>query len=137
MLCFFFFPFASWGLFIGCLLANLLSPVGILDIVFGSLATLISCLCAAWLGRGDHWRSWWRNILVCLMPVIWNALIVGLVITASTTTQMNSAPAWIIFAGNALSVGFGELVVMFVLGLPLMRALPQKALFRQLWEKLS
>ena len=40
----FFFPEATPGLFIGCLVANLLSPYGVLDIVFGSLATLLAAL---------------------------------------------------------------------------------------------
>ena len=40
----FFFPQTTWGLFIGCVIANLLSPAGPLDIVFGSLATLLCCL---------------------------------------------------------------------------------------------
>ena len=37
-------PAAAPGLFIGCLLANLLSPYGLLDMVVGSGATLIACL---------------------------------------------------------------------------------------------
>lgn len=38
-------PLAIPGLFIGTLIANMMSPVGIYDIIFGSLATLL----AAWL----------------------------------------------------------------------------------------
>ena len=36
----FFFPSATWGLFIGCMIANLISAAGVWDVVFGSLATL-------------------------------------------------------------------------------------------------
>ena len=43
----FFMPFTSVGLFIGCLIANIFSTVSALDIVIGSLATLIGCLGAA------------------------------------------------------------------------------------------
>ena len=39
----FFFPEAKWGLFVGCLIANLLSPYGAPDIICGSLATLHHC----------------------------------------------------------------------------------------------
>ena len=34
-----FFPYTSVGLFLGCALANMISAAGILDVVFGSLAT--------------------------------------------------------------------------------------------------
>ena len=76
----FFMPFTTWGLFIGCLLSNLLSPVGIYDVIFGSLATLGCCLCTAAIGRGWDGKSWSKCILACLMPVIWNAVIIGLML---------------------------------------------------------
>ena len=37
----FFFPETVWGLFVGCLITNLLSPYGLVDIAVGSLATLL------------------------------------------------------------------------------------------------
>lgn len=40
----YFTPAAIPGLFVGCIIANLNSPLGIMDIVFGSLATLIAAL---------------------------------------------------------------------------------------------
>lgn len=46
-----FFPYTSVGLFLGCALANMISAAGILDVVFGSLATLCAGLCAAACGR--------------------------------------------------------------------------------------
>ena len=58
----FFFPSSAWGLFIGCVIANLLSPAGPLDVVFGSLATLLCCLGAAALGKGEK-TGLWRKIL--------------------------------------------------------------------------
>ena len=58
----FFFPAAIPGLFVGCMIANLFSPF-VLDIVFGSLATLLACL---WTGRlKNRW-------LAPLPPVICN-----------------------------------------------------------------
>ena len=38
----FLFPATAPGLFVGCLITNLMSTVGALDIVFGSLATLLA-----------------------------------------------------------------------------------------------
>ena len=40
----FFLPETAWGLGVGCLIANLLSPYGVLDIVVGSAATLLAAL---------------------------------------------------------------------------------------------
>ena len=131
----FFFPFSAWGLFVGCFLANLITG-NILDIVFGSLATLMSCLCIAALGRSGHWRSWWRNLLACLMPVLWNAVVVGLVLAYSGADPANSAPFGLLFAWNALSVGFGEAVVMFILGLLLLRRFSRSRIYAALAEKL-
>lgn len=48
----FLFPETAWGLGVGCLIANLFSPYGALDIVVGSLSTLIAALltarCSPW-----------------------------------------------------------------------------------------
>ena len=124
----FFFPWATWGLFLGCVIANLLSPAGVLDVVFGSLATLLSCLAVAALGRGDR-RRWVNCILACLMPVLFNAVIVGAVITFALTAPVAPSPVWLIFLVNALSVGAGEAAVLFALGLPLLRFLPDSRIY--------
>lgn len=125
----FFFPFTSWGLFIGCVIANLLSPVGIADIVFGSLASLLSCLSIAVIGRGG--RSMGRCIAACAMPVLWNAVIVGAVI-AFAGSPVSMAVGLLLFPMYAGCVALGEAAVMFIIGLPLMRMLPKKAVFRRL-----
>ena len=101
-----FFPETAWGLFAGCLLANLLGGTGPLDIVFGSLATLIACLITARLNpRG----------LALLPPVIVNAVMVGAMLAYVITPDSfwSSCPVF------ALEVGAGEAVAMYVLGLPL------------------
>lgn len=46
----FLFPAATPGLFVGCIIANLFSPF-VLDVVFGSMATLLACL---WTSRDDQ-----------------------------------------------------------------------------------
>ena len=43
----FLMPEASWGLFIGCVLSNILSPYGPLDMIVGSAATLLAALLTA------------------------------------------------------------------------------------------
>ena len=97
-------PAAVPGLFLGCLVANLLSPYGALDIIFGSLATLLAAL---WTQRCR--RKW----LAPLPPVICNAVIVGAVITVQ---QVSGKLFWGTFAYNALTVGLGEALSCYALG---------------------
>ena len=130
----FFIPATAWGLFVGCAIANLLSPVGILDIVFGSIATLLAALCAARIGRS--YRSTWEapklktQIIVCAMPVVFNGPIIGAMLAI---TSMPDA----FFYGFALigaEVALGEAAVMFILGLPVMRYLPKIRSFSNLMK---
>jgi len=67
----FFTTAAIPGLFVGCLIANLMSPVGFLDIIFGSLASLV----AAYLSYKMP-REW----LVPLPPVLVNGIVVGILL---------------------------------------------------------
>lgn len=125
----YFLPYTMWGLFFGCMAANLASAAGILDIVFGSLATLISCACVAFCGKrgGGGIKS---RIAACLMPVIWNGLIVGATLTVAIAglDPLRQFGAFALFAGE---VALGELGVMFVIGLPLMSYLPKQKFFTQ------
>ena len=105
------------GLAVGCLLANLLSPYGLLDLVVGTLATLLA---AVWSGRC---RSAWS---AALPPVVCNAVFVGAML-AWEGTGFSAAFAGL-FAYNALTVGLGEAAVCFLLGVPLLRALEKRAI---------
>lgn len=131
----FFFPVTTWGVFVGCLIANLLSPIGAADLVVGSLTTLAACLCVTALGRttvpGER-PGWGRCVLTCLVPVVFNAVTVGALLAWYGLAEAYSAPFWLLFLGNAASVGFGEAVVMFALGLPLMRWLPASRFYKTL-----
>lgn len=128
----FFLPMTTWGLFLGCALANIVSAAGIWDVVFGSLATLLACLCIQTLGQhGRGAKSWLRILLAALMPVIWNGVIIGFLLMWTITDvkfpELNAA-----FWAIGGSVALGEAVVMFVLGVPLMRFLPTQAWFRKI-----
>ena len=91
----FFFPAATPGLFVGCILANLVSPYP-LDIVCGSAATLLAAL---WTQRMPN--RW----LAPLPPVLCNAVIVGAEIA---WFEGGFTPAfWPAYAFNALTVGLG------------------------------
>jgi len=106
-------PQAIPGLFVGCVLANLLGPsAGITDIVFGSLATLIAAI-GTWYFRKNKW-------IAAACPVISNAIIVGLVLSLSFNLP---------FLLTALQVGAGELLAVLI-GLVLIKALGKVDLSR-------
>lgn len=115
----FFFPAATPGLFVGCIITNLFSPY-IPDVVFGSAATLLACL---WTGR---LRNRW---LAPMPPVICNAVIVGGEIAF---TQVGCTPAfWSTFCFNALTVGAGELLACYIFGSVLLSALYRSSVCRE------
>ena len=115
----FFLPEAIPGLFIGCIVTNLMSTVGPLDLILGSLATLLAAL---WTARV---RSRW---MAPLPPVLCNAVIIGAMIAWYEVGFTEAF--WGMFAFNALTVGAGQLLACYGLGLLLMKALSRTLAFR-------
>ncbi len=105
-----FSPEAIPGLVIGCLLSNFFSPMGVADMVFGTLATLGAAV-TGYLLRKVRIRSY--PFLSVLMPVIFNAVIVAFELTFFTPDQ---APMASVFFMSMLEVGAGEALVCFILG---------------------
>ena len=116
----FLFPEAVPGLVIGCLITNILSPYGAADLIFGTLATLL----AAVLTRRIRVRA-----LLPLPTVLCNALIVGALLAF---VQARAGAAFLAaFGFNALTVGLGEALVTYLLGLPLLRWLERNPYLRK------
>lgn len=117
-----FTPAAIPGLTLGCLLANLGSPLGVVDWIFGPLATLLAAL-ATYLVKDIKVKG--LPILAPLPPVITNVVLVGyeLACLSQAGTFGFGNFTWAAFGASAISVGIGELVVCYVLGLPLILAL--------------
>ena len=67
-----FFPAAVPGLFVGCLLANLLTGAALWDVVFGAVATLLGAVGTRLLRKNRY--------LSCVPPILANTLIVPLVL---------------------------------------------------------
>ncbi len=111
----FFTPAAIPGLFIGCLLANLLGGAIVWDIVFGSLATLLGAVGTYLLRK--------HKFLCTLPPVIANMIIVPLVLRYGYgfVTEFNGVDWSLPF--NAVTVGIGEVISVCVLGTILMNVL--------------
>ena len=108
-----FYPEAVPGLFVGCVVSNLLSPnIPILDVTLGSLATLLSAILTRML-RNSSKRT--KFIFAPLPAVILNALLVGLVVSLSATSFGEGF--MIVYLTNCLYVGIGQAIVCYPLGI--------------------
>ena len=105
-----FTPAAIPGLTIGCFLSNLGSPLGILDWFVGTVATLLSAIVIRIISK--HFKKA-TPFLSVLPPTVFNALLVGLELFL--LFPENSASFFIV----ALGVGFGEMVVCILIGIPM------------------
>lgn len=109
------------GLFVGCLLANWLGGGIWFDVALGSVATLLAALCTRKLRN--------KPFLAALMPTIFNGLIVGPVVYFAYVRAPGDPVSVGTLLFNMSTVAFGELVVCYVLGLPMLyglKRLPQK-----------
>lgn len=112
-----FMPEAIPGLFIGCIIANLLGGALIIDVILGSLTTLAAAILTRYISKRT------KNLYLSLFPpVILNALIVGSYVpfVYSDVTVVNPVPVALF---SMLTVGIGQAVVIYLLGIPFSRAL--------------
>lgn len=112
----FFDPFYIGGLTLGCLIANLLGPNGIMDVIFGTLATFIS-LSAISLTAKLTKGSKVGLIIASLWPTLFNAVIIGWMLH-----YLLELPLVL----TMLQVGFGELVVVTLVGVPVFMLIMKK-----------
>lgn len=114
----YFTPAAVPGLFIGCLIANLLglaySGLGWLDVILGSMATLIAAFIASRI------RNKW---LVPLPAVLVNAVVIGLELNIIFQTPLLL---------SMLYIFIGQAVACYAIGIPLLFLLERykKQIFR-------
>ena len=96
-----FTPAAVPGLFIGCLLANLITGSAVYDVVFGSLITLAAAVVTRFLKD--------RKFIYTIPPVLFNALGVPVILVlAYGVTTAYPLLVLTVGAGEAISVfGFG------------------------------
>ena len=109
------------GLYIGCIIAHLLTGGSIYDILLGSLATLIGAIGARALRK-------FHPILIARPTVIANALIVPLVIILSA----GGAETFASFPYFALTVGIGEFLSAGLLGWLAHRAIEKNKILPKL-----
>ena len=104
----YFTPAAIPGLFIGCLLSNIITGCALFDIIFGSIATLLGAV-GTYLLRRHQW-------LAPVSPIIANTIIVPFVLS-----YVYGTPGTIPYL--MLTVGIGEVLSCGVLGMILLFAL--------------
>lgn len=111
-------PFAAWspacliGLSVGCFLADLVSPLGPIDWIFGTLATAVSCLLIYIT----------RKVTIKKLPVLaplWASLINGLTVGLLLTYTLPSAEFWLAFLESFFAIFISELLLTALGGLPL------------------
>ena len=103
-----FTPAAVPGLFIGCLTANLLGTAAALDVIFGSLATLIGAA-GSYALRGNRY-------LVSLPPILSNTIMIPWVLRYAYGAE---DMIWFMM----ITVGIGEILAVGILGQLLLTAL--------------
>ncbi|MBR2258398.1 MAG: QueT transporter family protein [Blautia sp.] len=105
----YFTPAAIPGLFVGCIIANILGGSIALDVVFGSLATLIGAIFTRILSKKNKY-------LAPVPPILANALIVPFVLRYGYTVPLP-------IPYMMLTVGAGEIISCGILGMLLLFAL--------------
>ena len=98
-----FTPAAIPGLFIGCILSNIMTGCMLWDIIFGSLATLLGALGTYAMRKRSKWFA-------PLAPIIANTLIVPFIL-AYVYQFEGSIPYFMV------TVGIGEIISCGVLGI--------------------
>ena len=116
----FLFPATAPGLAVGCLITNLLSPYGPVDVIFGTLATAI----AAWLTM--KMPKWY---LAALPPILVNAVILPPMWAWAEVGAVGPA-FWMACGLNALTFIPGEALACYVLGTLLLKTLPNIDVFK-------
>lgn len=104
-------PLYGISLVLGCAISNLFSPLGMYDVVFGTLATLLSVI----------FISKSKNLFVAsLWPSLFNPIIVGLELYFLLNLP---------FAFTAFTILIGEFMVVTVVGYPLFKILMRNSRF--------
>jgi len=110
-------PIFAPGIVLGCFIANLFSPLGMIDVIFGTTATLISVMMIV------RSKKLW---VASLWPVIFNGIIIGAELQYAFQVP---------FLIGAFQVALGEFVVVTLLGVPLFSALLKNTAFARIAQE--
>ncbi|MEG0076819.1 QueT transporter family protein [Anaerorhabdus sp.] len=122
---------AIWGVTLGCALTNLIGAMmginvlGFMDVFVGTFATFLAAICTYKLRKIEFMGL---PLLAASMPVIFNALIIGLELTVVFYPAASFMMGYLI---SGFEVGLGELVSCFILGIPLIKVLSKTKIFKE------
>lgn len=122
-----FTPAAIPGLAVGCVIANLGSPYGPIDILLGTVATILAALMTR-LTRSVKFKN--IPLLSLLLPTIFNGIIIGAEIMMFTPGKAGIVG----FLTSASGVALGEIVVCYTLGILLYIGLDKTKVFKKLGD---
>lgn len=99
----FFTPYAIYGLFVGCIISNIITGCALWDIVFGSIATLIGAYLTYLAGKSKRKNAY---LIACAGPILSNTAIVPFILTfVYNIKQAYPLMCLSIFAGEFVSAG--------------------------------
>ena len=112
--------FLGWpgiiGLSLGCLVANIFSPYGVLDMVIGTASTLVGTTIVAYIGSRTRKQTFKRNLLIALLITsVETGLFIGWLL------NIYGVP----FLFGFFSVTIGELITIVLIGYPVGLKLPE------------
>ena len=131
-----FTPAGIWGVTLGCALSNLYglalgtNIIGIWDVFLGTGATFVAAV-LTYKFRDIRFKG--LPLLSALMPVLLNALVVGGELTLVMSPTFDMRIFWLNFG----SVGLGEFIACFVIGLPMYRYLQSSGLAFRIFSNLD
>ncbi len=118
-------PLAIFGLTLGCFITNFigvtmgLNILGILDVFIGTFATLLAAILTYKL-RNITIKGF--PLLSSLMPILINAIVIGAELTYVFAPEFSLT----YFAIFALEVGLGQMIAVYLIGLPILNALKKR-----------
>lgn len=117
------------GVTLGCFLANLIGST-VIDVVFGTAATLIACILTYMLRK----RRWAGLALPgAIPPIVSNALIVGAFVITFYFAEPGTTATFAAAAFNAVTVGLGEVISCGILGVTLIKLIESNAALRRIF----
>ena len=121
----FFSSFSVIGLTIGCFVSNIMSPIGLLDIIFGTLATFAAAFITYNIGRSN---LKYKKLLAPLPAIIINGIVVGILLNISLPSTL------LTYLATMGSVAIGEFIPCYIIGLPLLTLIEKNKKLKELFS---
>ena len=102
-----------------------MSPIGLLDIIFGTLATFTAAFITYNIGRSN---LKYKKLLAPLPAIIINGIVVGILINISLPSTL------LTYLATMGSVAIGEFIPCYIIGLPLLTLIEKNKKLKELFS---